>query len=89
MKFNNSIYENEELTYQDVFLFQNYFEWRSRFEIDVKPTNSFWTEIPIVVANMNAIAGKRMAETIARYGGLAVLPQDMSIETLEDRKSVV
>ncbi|OQB40927.1 MAG: inosine 5-monophosphate dehydrogenase [candidate division CPR1 bacterium ADurb.Bin160] len=24
-----------------------------------------------------------MAETIARYGGLAVLPQDMSIETLE------
>ena len=83
MKFNNSIYENEELTYQDVFLFQNYFEWRSRFEIDVKPTNSFWTEIPIVVANMNAIAGKRMAETIARYGGLAVLPQDMSIETLE------
>ncbi|MCK9466756.1 MAG: GuaB1 family IMP dehydrogenase-related protein [Candidatus Absconditabacterales bacterium] len=83
MKFNNSIYENEELTYQDVFLFQNYFEGRSRFEIDVKPTNSFGTEIPIVVANMNAIAGKRMAETIARYGGLAVLPQDMSIETLE------
>jgi IMP dehydrogenase len=32
---------------------------------------------------MNAVAGKRMAETIARYGGLAVLPQDMSIETLE------
>jgi len=26
MKFNNPIYENEELAYEDVFLFQNYFE---------------------------------------------------------------
>ena len=82
MKFNNSAYENEELTYQDVFLFQNYFEWKSRFEADVKPIYSFWTEIPIVVSNMNAVSGKRMAETVARYGWLAVLPQDMSIETL-------
>ncbi|HOG15611.1 MAG TPA: IMP dehydrogenase, partial [Candidatus Absconditabacterales bacterium] len=83
MRFNNPIYENEELTYQDVFLFQDYFEGKSRFEVEIKPTNSLGTEIPIVVANMNAVAGKRMAETIARYGGLAVLPQDMSIETLE------
>jgi len=83
MKFNNPIYENEELTYQDVFLFQNYFEWKSRLEIDVTPTNSFGTKIPIIVSNMNAVAGKRMAETMARYWGLAVLPQDMSLETLE------
>jgi|GEM_PF-1396368 len=32
---------------------------------------------------MNAVAGKRMAETMARYGGLVVLPQDMSLDTLE------
>lgn len=32
---------------------------------------------------MNAVSGKRLAETLARYGGLAVLPQDMDIETLK------
>jgi len=83
MKFNNKVYENEELTYQDVFLYQNYFEWKSRLKINITPNHSFWTKNPIVVANMNAIAGKRMAETMARYGGLVVLPQDMSLETLE------
>ena len=84
MKFNNPLYENEELTYQDVFLFQNYFDWYSRSEIDVKPTFNFWTQLPIVSANMNAVTGKRMAETIARYWGLWVLPQDMNISTLEE-----
>lgn len=82
MKFNNPIYENEELAYEDVFLFQNYFEWKSRLDADVKPTVSLWTNIPIVTANMNAVSGKRMAETIARCGWLSVLPQDMDIETL-------
>ncbi len=83
MKFNNKIYENEELTYQDVFLFQDYFEGKSRLDIDVIPTNSLNTKIPIVVANMNSVAWKRMAETMARYGWLVVLPQDMSLDTLE------
>ncbi len=83
MKFNNPLYENEELAYEDVFLFQNYFEWASRFEVDVEPEFSLNTKIPIVVSNMNAVSGKRMAETIARYGGLAVLPQDMDDETIK------
>ncbi len=83
MKFNNSLYENEELTYEDVFLFQNYFEGKSRLEIDVTPVVPFWTHIPIVSSNMNAISWRRMAETLARYGWLAVLPQDMDIETLK------
>jgi IMP dehydrogenase len=30
---------------------------------------------------MNAVTGKRMAETMARFGGLGVLPQDMDLET--------
>jgi len=68
MKFNNPWYENEELAYEDVFLFQNYFEGKSRFEMDVQPEFSLNANIPIVVANMNAVAGKRMAETMARYG---------------------
>lgn len=77
------MYEQEELTYEDVFLFQNYFEGKSRLEIDVHSIISFWTHIPMVSSNMNAISGRRMAETLARYGWLAVLPQDMDIETLK------
>lgn len=83
MKFNNPWYENEELAYEDVFLFQNYFEGKSRLEIDVHPEISLNTHIPIVVANMNAVAGKRMAETMARYGWLVVLPQDMDTDTMK------
>ena len=82
MKFNNPIYENEELTYQDVFLFQNYFDGYSRSEMDIQPKYNFWTHIPLVSANMNAVTWKRMAETIARYWWLWVLPQDMNIDTL-------
>ncbi len=82
MKFNNPNYENEELTYQDVFLFQNYFDWYSRSEVDIQPKYDFGTKIPIVSSNMNAVTWKRMAETIARYWGLGVLPQDMNIHTL-------
>ncbi len=35
------------------------------------------TTIPLVVANMTAVAGRRMAETVARRGGMVVLPQDV------------
>ena len=41
MKFNNPLYEYEELTYEDVFLFQNYFDGKSRLEMDVQPTVPF------------------------------------------------
>lgn len=69
MKFNNPIYENEELTYEDVFIFQQYFEGKSRInDVDITPKNKMNTTLPIVSANMNAVTGKRMAETLARYG---------------------
>jgi hypothetical protein len=55
MKFNNPIYENEELTYQDVFLFQNYFDGYSRSEVNIQPKFNFGTHLPIVSANMNAV----------------------------------
>lgn len=83
MKFNNPLYENEELAYEDVFLFQNYFDGASRLEMDVKSIFSLGTYIPIVSSNMNAVSWKRLAETLARYGWLAVLPQDMDLETLK------
>lgn len=84
MKFNNPIYENEELTYQDVFLFQQYFDGTSRIkDTDITPTVPMGTSVPIVISNMNTVAGKRMAETMARCWWLCVLPQDMDDETLK------
>lgn len=83
MQFNNPLYENEELTYEDVFIFQEYFEWKSRItDTDIDPNDALGTHIPLIRANMNAVTGKRMAETLARYGGLGVLPQDMEIEKM-------
>jgi len=84
MQFANPRYENEEVTYEDVFLFQDYFEGNSRLDdVSILPTSSFGTSIPIVSANMNAVTGKRLAETLARYGGLGVLPQDMDVSVMK------
>ena len=33
---------------------------------------------------MTAVAGRRMAETVARRGGLAVLPQDIPVDVVAD-----
>jgi IMP dehydrogenase len=40
--------------------------------------------IPLVVANMTAVAGRRMTETVARRGGLTVLPQDIPASVVRD-----
>lgn len=42
------------------------------------------TTIPIVVANMTAVAGRRMAETVARRGGIAVIPQDIPLDIVRE-----
>ena len=68
MKFANPRYIDEELTYEDVFLFQDYFDGKSRLDADVKPFVDIGSTIPMIISNMNAVAGKRMAETMARYG---------------------
>src|SRR5882762_827450 len=49
----------------------------SRFDVDLSTVDGSGATIPIVVANMTAVAGRRMAETVARRGGLVVLPQDI------------
>ena len=36
----------------------------------------------MVAANMTAVSGRRMAETIARCGGLAVIPQDIPVDVV-------
>ena len=71
-----------DLTYDDVFLVPNRTEVTSRFDVDLATTDGSGTTIPVVVANMTAVAGKRMAETVARRGGLVVLPQDLPAETV-------
>src|SRR6478752_2967164 len=73
--------EGLELATDDVFLSPSYFDGASRLDTDLSPPDFPGGSHPIVSANMNAVTGKRMAETMARFGGLGVLPQDMALET--------
>ena len=56
----------------------------SRYDVDLATDDGTGATLPLVVANMTAIAGKRMAETVARRGGLAVIPQDIPIPVVAD-----
>ncbi|WP_280232779.1 GuaB1 family IMP dehydrogenase-related protein [Nocardia cyriacigeorgica] len=73
-----------DLTYDDVFLVPNRTDVASRFDVDLATTDGSGTTIPIVVANMTAVAGRRMAETVARRGGIVVLPQDLPNNAVAD-----
>ncbi|MEV0673821.1 GuaB1 family IMP dehydrogenase-related protein [Mycobacterium sp. NPDC050441] len=66
-----------DLTYNDVFVVPGRSDVASRFDVDLSTNDGSGTTIPVVVANMTAVAGRRMAETIARRGGIVVLPQDL------------
>jgi IMP dehydrogenase len=54
----------------------------SRLEVDLRTADGVGTTIPVVVANMTAIAGRRMAETVARRGGIAIIPQDIPAQVV-------
>jgi IMP dehydrogenase len=71
-----------DLTYADVFMVPNRSTVGSRLEVDLTTPDGVGTTIPVVVANMTAISGRRMAETVARRGGLAVLPQDIPVDVV-------
>jgi IMP dehydrogenase len=71
-----------DLTYADVFMVPNRSTVGSRLEVDLTTPDRVGTTIPVVVANMTAISGRRMAETVARRGGLAVLPQDIPVDVV-------
>ncbi len=71
-----------ELSLDDVFLVPQYFDGESRLAVDLRPSDLAGGSHPIVSSNMNAVTGKRMAETIARCGGLGVLPQDMDSQSM-------
>ena len=73
-----------DLTYDDVFMVPSKSELSSRMEVDLHTCDNTGTTIPLVVANMTAIAGRRMAETVARRGGLVVIPQDIPFIVVKD-----
>jgi IMP dehydrogenase len=83
MKFLNANQPGYDLTYNDVFIMPNRSEVPSRFDVDLSSGDGSGTTIPVVVANMTAVAGRRMAETVARRGGLVILPQDIPITAVE------
>ncbi|MEZ0227278.1 MAG: GuaB1 family IMP dehydrogenase-related protein [Planctomycetota bacterium] len=74
--------EQLELSLEDVFIVPRYFDGTSRGQVDLTPWDFVGGSHPVVSANMNAVTGKRMAETMARCGGLGVLPQDMDLGTV-------
>jgi len=75
---------DHDLTYDDVFLVPNRSAVESRFDVDLSTVDGTGATIPLVVANMTAVAGRRMAETVARRGGLVVLPQDVDPAAVAD-----
>src|SRR5688500_5032925 len=72
-----------ELALEDIFLVPDRYEGGSRLDTKLEASDFPGGSHPIVSANMNAVTGKRMAETMARFGGIGVLPQDMELRTVE------
>ena len=83
MRFLDGQQPGYDLTYNDVFIMPNRSEVASRFDVDLSTRDGSGTTIPVVVANMTAVAGRRMAETVARRGGIVILPQDLPITAVQ------
>lgn len=84
MRFLNGLEPSFDLTYDDVFMVPSRSSVTSRLHVDLSTDDGSGTTIPLVVANMTAIAGRRMAETVARRGGLVVIPQDIPTDIVAE-----
>ncbi len=84
MQFLNGQQPQFDLTYDDVFMVPRRSSVTSRLDVDLSSVDGTGTTIPLVVANMTAIAGRRMAETVARRGAIAVIPQDIPVEVVHE-----
>lgn len=84
MKFLHEQRPAHDLTYNDVFMVPSRSSITSRMDVDLTTPDQIGTTVPLVVANMTAISGRRMAETIARRGGLAILPQDIPVQAVRE-----
>lgn len=83
MRFLDGHRPGYDLTYDDVFIMPSRSEVASRFDVDLSTADGSGTTIPVVVANMTAVAGRRMAETVARRGGIVILPQDLPVPAVQ------
>ncbi|CAN5497756.1 GuaB1 family IMP dehydrogenase-related protein [soil metagenome] len=81
MRFSTAIPSND-LTYSDVFLVPSRSGITSRLDVDLTQGDGTGATLPIVSANMNSVTGPRLAATLARRGGLGVLPQDLSMDEM-------
>jgi IMP dehydrogenase len=84
VEFLNGLRPSHDLTYEDVFMVPRSSDVASRFDVDLSTTDGSGATIPLVVANMTAVAGRRMAETVARRGGITVLPQDIPVAVVAE-----
>ncbi|GAA3607714.1 GuaB1 family IMP dehydrogenase-related protein [Marihabitans asiaticum] len=84
MEFLNGLMPQHDLTYDDVFMVPRRSDVASRHGVDLASTDGTGTTIPLVVANMTAIAGRRMAETTARRGALTIIPQDIPVDVVTE-----
>ena len=84
MHFLNGLQPQFDLTYDDVFMVPNESDVTSRLDVDLSSDDGTGTTIPLVVANMTAIAGRRMAETTARRGALTIIPQDIPVDVVRN-----
>jgi IMP dehydrogenase len=84
VRFLNGVTPAWDLTYDDVFMVPSRSDVGSRLDVDLTTNDGTGTTIPVIAANMTAVSGRRMAETLARRGGLAVIPQDIPLEVVAD-----
>ncbi len=84
MHFLTGVVPPYDLTYNDVFMMPRRSDVGSRYDVDLSTSDGTGTTIPLVVANMTAVAGRRMAETVARRGGITVIPQDIPLSVVRD-----
>lgn len=84
MRFLNDMTPTTDLTYNDVFMVPSRSAVGSRMGVDLSTADGTGTTIPLVIANMTAVSGRRMAETVARRGGIAIIPQDMPTDIVAE-----
>lgn len=89
MRFASGYDHGYDLTYDDVFIVPNRSAVDSRLDVDLSTRDGSGATIPVVVANMTAVAGRRMAETVSRRGGIVVLPQDLPIDVVRQTVAFV
>ena len=61
MQFLDGATPPHDLTYDDVFMVPRHSAVASRHDVDLSTSDGTGATIPVVVANMTAVAGKRMA----------------------------